>query len=280
MCGASGPSSAQNDQINRQNEMQRDQFNQSQALAREQAEFARQNAADNLAFQREQALAAQANADASLGISRQGLSMQQGEIQRQIEREMEREATITGSVDAVNKAFQGRQNIFTDLKNDTLALNTEALDDTRNDANRNLGFALNRAGRRFDSLEIDKSAQINERYNEGLLDANTFASSVANGAKAQDASLRQALLGSAASGQFDGQELVAGASGSLDAIAGTEGGLSGSAANRSYFNDIPNSINQLAGLFAGNTGSNSGAPQFRPGSSGGGSSGRVSNTGV
>ena len=271
MCIKSGPSASQTAQINQQNATQASQFNESQALANEQFAFSQQNAADQLDFQNRSLASSTASANRSH-------QLQVGEIGRQRAREAERENKIRSAISDIDGAFQGRDEIFDKLHDDTFSLNEEALLKNRDNSNRNLAFALSRAGNRFGSLEKDKSNEIQDRLNNGLLDAELFAKGTADSARGQDQQLRQALLSSAASGAFSGSELLNNARSSFDTIAGSRAGVSAAAGDRNQFADIPNSINQIAGLLAANRGSRGNG--FRPGSSSRSNSGRVSNTGV
>lgn len=264
MCVGGGSSASQDALVRQQNAQAQRNFDAAQRLQQAGLDQSAQQFADNLAFQ-ESALAA-------------NLGLQQSEINRQIENERLRKSRIEGAKRAIEEAFSGRDSLFDQIEADTLALNTDELNKNRGDANRNAAFNLERAGRRFDSLEKDTSAKINERFNEGLLDAKLFSKNIANNARAQDSALRSSLLSSAASGAFDGGELVSGAGGSLDAIANTRGGLSGSNSDRGFFSDIPASINQFSNLFGNNRGFNP-STTFRPGSASRGSRGTVSNVG-
>lgn len=111
-----------------------------------------------------------------------------------------REARIQQSISALNNIFGNRAPVYDRFADETFALNRDRLQDSREQAARQLKFALARAGLSGGSVDVDKSQDADDRYNRGLVDARSYADEQAAQMRAQDQQAKQQLLGVASSG--------------------------------------------------------------------------------
>lgn len=214
MCGGGGGGggiSAQEqaliDQQNRDNERR---FQESQALAREQFDF-----------QREQVDLAQA-------------------------REFERQGRIAGATNQINGVFAGRSGLYDQLEDATFDINRDRLVEGRDDSRRGLKFGLARAGLGGSSVDVDRNEQLQDRFNQGLVDARNTAQTAGNNAKAADAQIQGSLVSAASTGNFSGSDLLNSASGALASTANTAPVIVPQFANDTYFSDIVNGLGNVA----------------------------------
>lgn len=97
-----------------------------------------------------------------------------------------------------NKA--GRESIYSTVRDNTYAAGKRGLDETRDAAKRNNGFALFAQGLNGGSEDIDQNALLDRTYNKGVLDLGAKADSAKAGLQSADEQTRLGLLQSVDNG--------------------------------------------------------------------------------
>lgn len=128
-----------------------------------------------------------------------------------------REARIAAALDTINRIFGNRAGVFDEYADTTFDLNRERLGDQRSDTAQQLKFALARAGTLGGSADVDRHAELDERYNESLTDARSFADDRAARLRADEEAAKSALFGVASSGNVTGAQAGSLAQGALGA---------------------------------------------------------------
>jgi hypothetical protein len=106
---------------------------------------------------------------------------------------------------ATNKA--ARDALYAKTGDDVFSLNKNQIDQDREVADRNLGFALARAGQTGSSIDTDQHALVQKNYDKGILDARNLGDTAATQFRNSDASTRANILGQLASGIDEGTAL-------------------------------------------------------------------------
>jgi len=203
-------------------------------------------------LQEQQNQQSQANFTQSHALAEQQFLEAKEAQERAEQREQERQDRITASSNKINDAFNNRDHIYGSLEDATFELNKEALDKNRTDGARSLKHSLSRAGLTGGSVDVDKNADVLDRYNTGLRSARTAATGAGNDARSRDQQLKNSLLTTASSGSFNGQELLDSSSGALSAIENSPPQVvpDFSAGKGAYFNDLINGLGSAAGAYA------------------------------
>ncbi len=144
-------------------------------------------------------------------------------IARQEAEAAEREGRIGSATGAVNRAFSNRDDIFNRLRSATFRLNRNELEDARDTSRRDTKFALARAGTLGGSVDVDKNRDIEDKFNQGILNAQSFAQSSADSLRSREDQIRNALLAIAGSGNVSGSQLSPQIA---DALRGTQAAAS------------------------------------------------------
>ena len=194
------------DEINRQNALAELQFALSHGLGEAQLHFQI------------------ADADRNFGLALQ-----------QINDEKIRQSRIRQAVAQIQNTFTTRTPVYKKLEDASFSLNKDKLTDQRADARRSLRFALARSGLDGGSVDVDKGKDINDRWNDGLIQAREYAQGVYSNARQSDEALKNSLLNTALSGGGDGSTLLSGTQGALQSIANKSPSLSPVFAAGNYF---------------------------------------------
>jgi len=154
------------------------------------------------------------------------------------DRESARQSRIRSTVSRINELFAdpGREQQYGEHRQDVYDLNLTELDRQGNDAKRQLGFALARAGLSGGSGDVYSHERLQNRYNEGLMRVGDTANSAS--AKLRDADERTKL------------NLISQAQAGMDATTASQSALDAMRTNA----DIASSQNKqatLGDLFAG-----------------------------
>lgn len=208
--GGGGLSIEERELIRQQNEQNALQFERSQQLAEDQFEWQQQQAEDALL------------------------------------REAARQERIGGAVAQINDVFRGREPIYKQIEDATFSINRDDLLEDRDNGRRDLKFGLARSGLYGSSVDVDRNARIQDRFNRGLLDARSTAQAAGNNARAADAQIQANLVNSASTGSFSGSQLLDAASGALSATSNPAPVIIPNLANDTYFSDIVNGLGSLA----------------------------------
>lgn len=177
----------------------------------------------------------------------ENLAQQQSILDQQLGYELQRQAQISDAMAGVNSAFGNRAPIYQQLENATYDLNRDRLADDRAQNEQQLGFALARSGLSGGSVDVDKNADLLQRYNQGLVQARSHASDAAANARGRDEQLRASLLGMAGSGAIGGGQAYQMASQGLQSQAAAPSYLPGLS---NIFQGLSDSIG-MAARYAG-----------------------------
>lgn len=120
----------------------------------------------------------------------------------------QRQQNIDSSFDTLQNMFANRDPIYNRYADASYDLAKGYLDDEDAAAQRQLRFALARAGTSGGSIDVDKSAEREDMYLDGLARARGAADSAADQLRASDAGLQQSLMGLAAGGNVSGAQLA------------------------------------------------------------------------
>jgi hypothetical protein len=115
--------------------------------------------------------------------------------------EAERRRRAESAIAAVNSAFSNVDSMATKFGDATFDLNRVQLDQDKSRSGLDLKFALARAGLGGGSVDVDKGAELVDRYNTGLTQSRSYASSLADQFRQAQEALRSNLLATAATGQ-------------------------------------------------------------------------------
>ena len=99
--------------------------------------------------------------------------------------------------------FAGRQGVYDRLKSSSYALSQRAIEDSYEDALRELGFRMHQRGLDTGQVDIDLRAGLAEQKTESLADALIAASNLAGKLQAADASKRAKLEQMAGTGKYE-----------------------------------------------------------------------------
>lgn len=121
----------------------------------------------------------------------------------------QRQNNINSSFSTLESMFANRDPIYDRYADASYDLAKTYLDDENLSANRNLRFALARAGTSGGSVDVDKSAERESMYLDGLGRARSAADVAADQLRASDMSLKNSLMGLAAGGNVSGAQLGA-----------------------------------------------------------------------
>lgn len=141
------------------------------------------------------------NMNQSYDPSDSGLSAMQAQIEA-------RDANIESAMAALGDMYAGREGMYDDYADASYDLAKGYLDDEKGKAGRELRFALARAGLGAGSVDIDKHAELENRYLSGLSRARDAADTAASNLRGQDMAQKQSLMGLAAGGMADGSTLA------------------------------------------------------------------------
>ena len=131
---------------------------------------------------------------------------------------MEREARIQSSLGRVSDIFAGRNPIYQQYADDTFGLSKTSLDDEQAMRGRQLKFSLARAGLTGGSTDINKGAELANKYAFGLQQARSHADAAGDSLRGQDSALKSSLMGLAASGAIGGEQMGSLSSEALSAV--------------------------------------------------------------
>jgi hypothetical protein len=132
--------------------------------------------------------------------------------------EAERQARIEAALGKVSSMFANRDPIYRNYANDTFNLSKVALDDEQSRQAQQLKFALARSGLSGGSSDIDKAAELANKYSFGINQARGYADAQADQLRSQDASIKSSLLGLASTGAVGGGEIGGYAQQALQAV--------------------------------------------------------------
>lgn len=182
-----------------------------------------------------------------------------------LEVEKQRQRQIKEATDAVNKAFNSanREPLYAQQRDAVYALNSAEVERQAREAERQNRFGLARNGLLGGSAEVDATAELNRRTNEGLMNASGIADDAAAKLRSADEATKQNLLSLAQSG-ISGSDAASMANSQLasnldsasgDAKASTVGDLFGNLAYMYLYQDAAQNAaktNQyLASLYGG-----------------------------
>lgn len=189
--------------------------------------------------------------------------------------EMERQARIQSSLGTISSMFAGRTPMYDAYADDTFDLSKVALDDEQKYQGNQLGFGLARAGLSGGSTDIDKHADLANKYSFGLQQARGHADAAGDSLRGQDSSLKSSLMGLAASGAVDSGQISTIGADALSAVNTTPSAMANPGQfYLGLFDQIGSAGNQMiAGANPYAAGSSS---TFNPTSGAGGYSGTVS----
>lgn len=210
--------------------------------------------AEDRAYQDERDKIAQENFERQQELAEEQFAYSQDQAALAEQKEVERTAKISGATRRVDAAFDNseRTALYDRIGEASFDLNKQALDQTREDSSNNLRFSLARAGLAGGSVDVDRNEEIVDRFNKGLLLARNTATSAENSAKSTDNNIRNSLLSAASSGNYDGSELVRGASNALATVESKPAAVAPQFDNGDYFADALAGIgNAAAGYFGG-----------------------------
>lgn len=118
------------------------------------------------------------------------------------QQEQERQARVQAAVDTVNGVFADpkRSTMYNDQRDAVFNINKTALDRQFGEAERQNRFGLARAGLLGGSTDVDSNALLQQKSNEGLMQASSAADQSAADLKTADERTRQNLVSMAQSG--------------------------------------------------------------------------------
>ena len=191
--------------------------------------------------------------------------------------EAERQARIESALGKVSSMFAGRTPMYNQYANDTFNLSKVALDDEQLNQAQQLKFALARSGLSGGSADIDKHADLGNKYSFGLQQARGFADAAGDQLRGQDSSLKSSLMGLAASGAVGGSQIGSIGADAMNAIDTTPTAMSNPG---QFYTGLFDQIGAAGGQQVA-SGVNPFAPSgasstFRPTPGGGGYKGTVS----
>lgn len=131
---------------------------------------------------------------------------------------MERDARIQSSLGRVSNIFAGRNPLYGQYADDTYALSKTSLDDEQQMRAQQLKFALARSGLTAGSVDIDKGADLANKYAFGLQQARSHADAAGDTLRGQDSALKSSLMGLAASGAVGGDQMASLSGEALSAV--------------------------------------------------------------
>lgn len=118
-----------------------------------------------------------------------------------------REARIRGAMSALDQVFGQRAGAFDEYADTSYDLNRDRLMDERAQRERQLKFALARAGTMGGSTDVDRNAMLDDRFNQSLADARSYADDQAAQLRAQEQAAKSNLMGVASSGNVTGAQI-------------------------------------------------------------------------
>lgn len=173
-----------------------------------------------------------------------------GGSNKAVKLEQQRIAKMNAAIDAINSIFNqsDRQNLYKEQQSAVFDLNKNTLDQNYSEAERNNRFGLARNGLIGGSADIDANADLQTRYNQGLVDARARGQEAAANLKSADETAKQTLIGLAESGIESGSAANM-ATSQLASNASAALGERGAATIGNYFNDMAQLYlaNKLAG---------------------------------
>ncbi len=116
--------------------------------------------------------------------------------------ERERQWRINRSVGKINKMFgdPSREEMYTGHRANVYNYNLDKLNEEMQRANRDLGFQLSRTGQKGGTQGIEARRQLQQNYDDSVLDIGRFADQAANQFRTSDEDARLALIRQAQSG--------------------------------------------------------------------------------
>lgn len=164
--------------------------------------------------------------------------------------EQQRIAKMNAAIDAINTIFNqpDRQNLYSQQQSAVYDLNKNTLDKNYAEAERTNRFGFARNGLVGDSADLDANADLQTRYNKGLIESQAKRQEAAASLKNADENARQTLIGLAESG-IDSGSAANMATSQLASNASAALGERGAATIGNYFNDMAQLYlaNKLAG---------------------------------
>jgi len=116
------------------------------------------------------------------------------EAQKQVARTALNEKFGEGDTDTAKANKTGRESIYSTVRDNAYTAGKRGLDETRDNAKRNNGFALFAQGLNGGSEDIDQNALLDRTYNQGIIDLGAKADSTEAGLKSSDEQTRLNLL--------------------------------------------------------------------------------------
>lgn len=104
-----------------------------------------------------------------------------------------------------NKA--ARDSLYSTVRTNAFDAGKRRLDEAQTDAKRNLRFELLAKGLDGGSVDVDQSARLGRKYNEGIIDLGAKADTVRNDLKTADEAARLGLMQSIDSGMDQGSAM-------------------------------------------------------------------------
>ena len=107
---------------------------------------------------------------------------------------------IDQAIQGVHGMFGNRGSYYNKYMNDVYGLSQRDIQQSYDDAERKLNFALLRKGTNTGQADVDLTQRLNETKTKSLASAMRYAQGLVNELKASDASLKAKMLGAAGSG--------------------------------------------------------------------------------
>lgn len=127
------------------------------------------------------------------------IKRQEAEARR---KEEERKALVKKNNASINSAFDKRAKEFDAYGDELFEHNKGLLDEQRVDANKQVNYALARAGQMGGSVDAVQNAELEKLYQRGLTNLRSGANDQIAGLKANDNAMRNNLLGASAAGSY------------------------------------------------------------------------------
>lgn len=188
----------------------------------------------------------QNNFAVSQDLAEQQFDFQRDQANQAVANERDRTNRISSATNQINSVFDSRKPIFDQLENATFEINRDNLVESRDRSRRALKFGLARSGLSGSSVDVERNENIQERFNDGLIDSRNTAQTARNSAQGADSQIQSSLINSASSGNFSGSDLLRSAGGALSSTANTAPVIVPNFANDTFFSDIVGGLGNIA----------------------------------